>query len=65
VFRRKVIPGDDYVRYLGEQVRLQKLRDGGTRYSTLPQTLLKRFYEHSDSVPCRSSIESGGNSAPV
>jgi hypothetical protein len=52
------IPRDDYVRYLGEQVKVSgNGRDGGTRYSTLPQKLLKRFYEHSCfSVSCRSSV---------
>jgi hypothetical protein len=54
---RKLIPWDDYVRYLGEQVSLWQRRDGGTRYSTLPQTLLKRFYEQSCSVSCCSSIQ--------
>lgn len=55
---RKLIRGDDYIGYLGEQVSLWQRRDGSTRYSTLPQKLLKRFYEHSCPVSCRSSYKS-------
>jgi hypothetical protein len=45
----------------GEQVSLWQRRDGGTRYSSLPQKLLARFYEQSYCVSCCISIESVRN----